>query len=42
MKCPKCNAEMELKAWLPLNADSEGQGGYDIYQCPDCKNIVVD
>ena len=41
-KCPDCNEEMQLKVWLPLNANEEGYGGYSIYQCPKCKNIEID
>ena len=38
-KCPICRTEMELKAiW---GADEEGQHGYEMYQCPKCKNIEV-
>jgi len=40
--CPKCHAAMEKKAWLPLNSDEEGGGGYDVWQCPNCKNIEIE
>jgi len=40
--CPDCSTPMELKAWLPLESDEEGRGGYNVWQCPNCKNIEIE
>lgn len=41
--CPKCDTKMELKCWLPrFDADEEGCGGYNVFQCPNCKNIEIE
>ena len=40
--CPSCAVDMEHKAWLPIESDSEGRGGYTVCQCPNCKNIEIE
>lgn len=37
--CSDCHVEMTWKGnW---GSDDEGRGGYDLMQCPKCKNIEV-